>query len=175
MSQLNVNGQRVVPYPGYKFIIKEAGGEVLAAVQKVSGLSRTVEVIEYRAGGDPSHTRKSPGQAKFEAITLERGVTENLQFEQWANKSWRIGTDLGGEVSLADFRKNLILEVLNEAGQKVLSYSIYNCWVSEYKAIPALDASSSAFMIQTIKLENEGWERMAVTLPEEPSFVHPEQ
>ncbi|KKD61735.1 phage tail protein [Grimontia sp. AD028] len=175
MSQLNVNGQRVVPYPGYKFIIKEAGGDVLAAVQKVSGLSRTVEVNEYRAGGDPSHTRKSPGQVKFEAITLERGVTENLQFEQWANKVWRIGTEPGGEVSLADLHKNLILEVLNEAGQKVLSYSIYRCWVSEYKALPGLDASSSAFMIQSIKLENEGWERMAVTTPKEPSFVHPEQ
>ncbi|MDD1793377.1 phage tail protein [Enterovibrio makurazakiensis] len=175
MSQLNVNGQRIVPYPGYKFIVKEAGGDVLAAVQKVSGLSRTVEVMEYREGADPSHTRKSPGQAKFEAITLERGVTENLQFEQWANKVWRIGTGLGGEVSLADFRKTLILEVLNEAGQKVLSYTLYNCWVSEYKAIPALDASSSAFMIQSIKLENEGWERNDITVPKEPSFVHPEQ
>ncbi|MDD1780465.1 phage tail protein [Enterovibrio sp. ZSDZ35] len=175
MSQLNVNGQRVVPYPGYKFIVKEAGGDVLAAIQKVSGLSRTVEVMEYRAGGDPSHTRKSPGQAKFEAITLERGVTENLQFEQWANKVWRIGTDLGGEVSLQDFRKTIIIDVLNEAGQKVLSYTVYKCWVSEYKAIPALDASSSAFMIQSIKLENEGWESNAVTAPQEPSFVHPEQ
>ncbi|MGP8305593.1 phage tail protein [Vibrio sp. YIC-376] len=175
MSQLNVNGQRVVPYPGYKFIIKEAGGEVLAAVQKVSGLSRTVEVNEYRAGGDASHTRKSPGQVKFEAITLERGVTENLQFEQWANKVWRIGTKEGGEVSLADLHKDLILEVMNEAGQKVLSYVIYRCWVSEYKALPGLDASSSAFMIQTIKLENEGWERVPVTTPKEPSFVHPEQ
>lgn len=105
MSQLNVNGQRVVPYPGYKFIVKEEGGDVLAAVQKVSGLSKSVEVNEYRSGGDPSHTRKSPGQVKFEAITLERGVTENLQFEQWANKVWRIGTQLGGEVSLADFAR----------------------------------------------------------------------
>ncbi|MCC4800617.1 phage tail protein [Enterovibrio norvegicus] len=174
MSQLNVNGQRIVPYPGYKFIVKEMGGDVLAAVQKVSGLSRSVEVLEYREGGDPSHTRKSPGQAKFEAITLERGVTENLQFEQWANKVWRIGTDLGGEVSLADFRKTLILDVLNEAGQKVMSYTIHACWISDYKAIPALDASSSAFMIQSVKLENEGWERNDVSVPKEPSFVYPE-
>jgi len=174
MSQLNVNGQRIVPYPGYKFLIREAGGDVLAAVQKITGLSRTVEVMEHREGGDPSFVRKSPGQVKFEPITLERGVTENTQFEQWANKVWRIGAGLGGEVSLSDFRKTLLIDVLNEAGQKVLGYSVFGCWVSEYRALPDLDASSSAFMIQSIKLENEGWERdESVVAPAEPSFTQP--
>ncbi|MEI8610665.1 phage tail protein [Enterovibrio sp. Hal110] len=107
-------------------------------------------------------------------MTLERGVTENLQFEHMGQQGMAHRHRPWGEVSLADFRKTLILEVLNEAGQKVMSYTIHACWVSDYKAIPALDASSSAFMIQSVKLENEGWERNDVSVPKEPSFVYPE-
>ncbi|MEO9821340.1 MAG: phage tail protein [Roseobacter sp.] len=176
MSQLNLTGQRVVPYAGHKFRIKEVGGEYFFAVNKVSALSRSVEVMEYREGGDPSLMRKSPGQAKFEAITMERGVTNNPQFEQWANKIWNYGSGLGAEVSLADFRKDLFLEIYNEAGQLVLGYKLFRCWVSEFRAFPDLDASSSAFAIQTIKLENEGWERdEEIGLPAEPSFTEPAQ
>lgn len=174
MTQLNLSGQRVVPYAGHKFRVKEIGGDYFFAVNKVSALSRSVEVMEYREGGDPSLMRKSPGQAKYEAITLERGVTNNPQFEQWANKVWNYGEGLGGEVSLADFRKDLYLEIMNEAGQLVLGYKIYRCWVSEYRAFPDLDAGSSAFAIQTVKLEHEGWERdYEIVMPGEPRFTEP--
>ncbi|MEW9920204.1 phage tail protein [Marimonas sp. MJW-29] len=174
MTQLNLSGQRVVPYAGHKFRIKEIGGDYFFAVNKISALSRTVEVMEYREGGDPSLMRKSPGQAKYEPITMERGVTNNPQFEQWANKVWNYGEGLGAEVSLADFRKQLYLEIYNEAGQLVLGYRIYQCWVSEFRAFPDLDAGSSAFAIQTIKLENEGWERdYDITVPDEPSLTEP--
>ncbi|MDS9470140.1 phage tail protein [Paracoccus sp. MBLB3053] len=169
MTQLNTAGQRVMPYAGYKFRIKEIGGDYMFAVNKVSALSRSVEVMEYREGGDPSLMRKSPGQAKYEAITLERGVTNNTQWEEWANKVWTYGAGLGGEVSLADFRKDLQLEIMNEAGQIVLVYKIYRCWVSEWRAFPDADAGSSSFAIQSVKLENEGWERDdQVEVPAEP-------
>ena len=175
MTQLNAAGQRVVPYAGYKFRIKEVGGDYLFAVNKISALSRTVEVMEYREGGDPSLMRKSPGQAKYEAITLERGVTNNIQFEQWANKVWNYGSALGGEVSLGDFRKDLFLEIYNEAGQLVLGYNVFRCWVSEYRAFPEMDAASSTFAIQSIKLENEGWERdYEIGTPDEPTFTEPQ-
>ncbi|MEM9778518.1 MAG: phage tail protein, partial [Pseudomonadota bacterium] len=174
MTQLNASGQRVVPYAGYKFRVKEIGGDYFFAVNKVSALSRSVEVMEYREGGDPSLMRKSPGQAKYEAITLERGVTDNVQFEQWANKIWNFGAGLGGEVSLGDFRKDLFLEIYNEAGQIVLGYKIFRTWVSDFRAFPDLDASSSSFAIQSIKLENEGWERdTEIGTPAEPTFTVP--
>src|SRR5262249_27104848 len=135
-------------------------------------LKRTTEMVEHREGGDPSTSRKSPGRTKFEAITLERGVTHDLEFERWANKVWNFSTALGAEVSLRDFRKDILLEVYNEAGQLVLTYKIYRCWVSEYQALPALDANANAIAIQHIKLENEGWERdvevqepVEITLP----------
>lgn len=125
-------------------------------------------------GGDPSTVRKSPGQTKFEAVTLERGVTHDTEFEKWANKVWNFGSGLGAEVSLKDFRKDLIIEVYNEAGQLALAYKVFRCWVSEYQAIPELDASGSAVAIQTLKLENEGWERdYDVNEPTEPSFSEP--
>lgn len=173
MAQFSVNTSRFDPYKNFKFRVKW-DGKYVAGVSKVSALKRTTEVVEHREGGDPSSPRRSPGQSKFEAITLERGVTHDPAFEQWANKVWNHGSALGGEVSLKDFRKDIILEVYNEAGQLALAYKIYRCWVSEYQALPELDANGNAVAIQTLKLENEGWERdYSVVEPTEPSFVEP--
>ena len=174
MAQFSANAQRFDPYKNFKFRVKW-DGKFVAGISKVGALKRTTEVVEHREGGDPSTSRKSPGKSKFEAITLERGVTHDLEFEQWANKIWNFGAGLGTEVSLKDFRKDLIIEVYNEAGQKVIAYKVYRCWVSEYQALPELDASANAVAIQTLKLENEGWERdLDVTEPTEPEFTAPE-
>jgi phage tail-like protein len=128
-------------------------------------------VVKHREGGDPSTTRKSPGRTEFDAITLERGVTHDPEFENWANKVWNLGAGLGSEVSLVDFRKDMIIELYNEAGQKALAYKVFRCWVSEYQAIPDLDANANAVAIQHMKLENEGWERdTSVTEPTEPTL-----
>jgi phage tail-like protein len=173
MAQFSVNTERFDPYKNFKFRVKW-DGRYVAGVSKVSALSRTTEVVEHREGGDPSTVRKSPGQTKFEAVTLERGVTHDTEFEKWANKVWNLGSGLGSEVSLRDFRKDVIIEVYNEAGQPVLSYNVLRCWPSEYQAVPELDASANAVAIQTLKLENEGWERdQAVTEPDEPTFTDP--
>lgn len=168
--QFSVNTRRLDPYKNFKFRVKW-DGRYVAGVSKVGSLKRTIDVVEHRSGGDPSTTIKAPGQAKFEAITLERGVTHDPEFEKWANKVWRFGTGLGAEVSLADFRKDIIIEMYNEAGQLAISYKVYRCWVSEYQALPELDASGNAVAIETITLQNEGWERdTAVIEPSEPSF-----
>ncbi len=173
MAQFSVNTQRFDPYKNFKFRIKW-DGKYVAGVSKISALRRTTDVVEHREGGDPSTTRKSPGQTKYEAITLERGVTHDEEFEKWANKVWNQGSRLGAEVSLKDFRKDVIIEVYNEAGQLALAYNVFRCWVSEFQAIPELDASANGLAIQTLKLENEGWER-DYQVPElaEPSFVEP--
>lgn len=173
MAQFTVNTQRFDPYKNFKFRVKW-DGRYVAGVSKVSGLRRVTEVVNHREGGDPSSTRKAPGLTQYEAITIERGVTHDTAFEAWANKVWHSGAGLGSEVSLKDFRKDLILEIYNEAGQLVLAYTIYRCWVSEYQAIPDLDANANAVMIERLKLENEGWERdIEVTEPSEPSFTVP--
>jgi phage tail-like protein len=170
MAQFSVNAQRFDPYKNFKFRVKW-DGRYVAGVSKVSALKRTTEVVEHREGGDPSTGRKSPGRNKFEAITLERGVTHDPEFEKWANKVWQVGAGLGAEVSLKDFRKDINLEVYNEAGQLALAYKIYRCWVSEYQALPDLDANANAVAIQHIKLENEGWERdIEVPEPSEPTL-----
>ncbi|MGY4532012.1 phage tail-like protein [Pseudomonas sp. TE3786] len=171
MAQFAVNTHRFDPYKNFKFRIKW-DGRYVAGVSKVGALKRTTEVVEHREGGDPSTSRKSPGRTKYDAITLERGVTHDLEFEAWANKVWHTGTGLGAEVSLKDFRKDLILEVYNEAGQVVLAYKLFRCWVSEFQALPDLDANANAIAIQTLKLENEGWERDSeVAEPSEPALV----
>src|SRR5687768_8211146 len=173
MAQFSVNARRLDPYKNFKFRVKW-DGKYVAGVSKVSALKRSTEVVEHRNGGDPSTSRKSPGRNKYEPITLERGVTHDTEFEKWANKIWNFGSGLGAEVSLKDFRKDLIIEVYNEAGQPVLAYKVYRCWVSEFQSIPDLDANANAVAIQTLKLENEGWERdYDVTEPAEPSFSEP--
>ena len=173
MAQFNVNAQRFDPYKNYKFRVKW-DGRYVAGISKVGALKRTTEVVTHREGGDPSSERKSPGQTKFEAVMLERGVTHDPEFEKWANKVWNYGAGLGVEVSLADFRKDIIIEVYNEAGQLAIAYKVYRCWVSEYQSMPELDASANAIAIQTLKLENEGWERdYEVAEPSEPTFTEP--
>ena len=173
MAQFTVNAQRVDPYKDFKFRVKW-DGRYVAGISRVSPLKRTTEVIKHREGGDPSSSHKSPGRTEFDAITFERGVTHDLEFERWANKTWNFGAGPGSEVSLKDFRKNIVLELYNEAGQLVLAYKIYRCWVSEYQALPELDANASAVAIQHLVLENEGWERDPdVVEPAEPSFTKP--
>ena len=173
MAQFSVNATRFDPYKNFKFRVKW-DGKYVAGISKVGALKRSTEPVEHREGGDPSTTRKSPGRTKFEAITLERGVTHDVEFEKWANKVWNFGSGLGAEVSLKDFRKDLIIEVYNEAGQLAISYKVFRCWVSEYQALPDLDANANAVAIQTLKLENEGWERdYDVVEPAEPTFNEP--
>jgi len=173
MAQFSVNAQRFDPYKNFKFRVKW-DGRYVAGISKVGALKRTTEVVKHRDGGDPSSSRKSPGRSEYEAITLERGVTHDVDFEQWANKVWNFGSGLGLEVSLRDFRKDVIIEVYNEAGQIALAYKVFRCWVSDFQTLPDLDANANAVAIQTIKLENEGWERdYEVPEPTEPSFVEP--
>ena len=174
MAQFSVNAQRFDPYKNFKFRIKW-DGRFVAGVSKIGALKRSTELVEHREGGDPSTSRKSPGRTKFEAITLERGVTHDTEFEKWANKVWNFGSGLGAEVSLKDFRKDIIIELYNEAGQLAIAYKVFRCWVSEFQALPDLDANANAVAIQTIKLENEGWERdIEVAEPTEPQFTEPE-
>jgi phage tail-like protein len=177
MAQFSVNATRLDPYKNFKFRVK-FDNHYVAGVSKVSMLKRTTEVVRHRDGGDESSSRKSPGRTEYDPITLERGVTHDVDFEQWANKVWDYtnaqAQNADKEVSLADFRKEIIIDVFNEAGQKVISYQVYRCWVSEYQAIPELDANANAVAIQHIKLENEGWIRdTTVTEPTEPTFTDP--
>lgn len=173
MAQFTVNAERLDPYKNFKFVVRW-DNRVVAGVSKVGALKRTTEVIEHRVGGDPSTVLKAPGQSKYEPITLERGVTHDVAFEQWANKVWNYGSRLGAEVSLKDFRKDIRIEMLNEAGQVAISYNIFRCWVSEFTALPELDASANAVAIQMLTLQNEGWERdLDTTEPKEPTFTAP--
>ena len=183
MAQINSfpqNADRYDPYKNYRFRVKwdSAGSAVyVAGISKVSGLKRTTEVVTHREGGDASTSRKSPGRTEFEAITLERGVTHDSAFEEWANQVWKYGNwkadgDLGGkEIALKNFRKDITIEMYNEAGSLVISYYVFRCWVSEYQALPELDANGNAIAIQTLKLENEGWERAKVDLKDEPEIA----
>ncbi len=173
---------RYDPYRNFKFRLKW-DGKYVAGMSKVSALTRTTQVITHRAGSDPTKLRRMPGQSEFAAITLERGVTHDVAFEQWANKVWdyhnsTIDDQQGGtgnqDVSLKDFRKDITLEVYNEAGLKDIAYTIYRCWPSEFVALPEMDANGNAVAITLLKLENEGWERdTSLAEPTEPSFTLP--
>ncbi len=118
--------------------------------------------------------RKSPGQTTYEPIVLERGRTHDTAFEQWANKVWNFGSGLGSEVSLKDFRKDIVIELYNEAGQLVMAWRVYRCWPSEYTALTDLDANETCVVREVLVLQHEGWERdYEVVEPSEPSSQEP--
>ncbi|MEP3654249.1 MAG: phage tail protein [Litorimonas sp.] len=158
---------RTDPYENYRFKLEWDGNEV-AGFSNVGGLVRTQVAIAHPSGGDSNSPRYLADQSSYEAITLERGVTHDVDFEQWANKVWDYKKSTAGEkdegaknqnVSLKDFRKDMTLNLFNEAGQKVLAYKIYRCWPSEFTATPEMDGNGNAVAIQSLRLENEGWER----------------
>ena len=156
MAQFSVNTSRFDPYKNFKFRIKW-DGRYVAGVSKVSALKRSTELVNYREGGDPSTDHISPGRSKYEPITIERGLTHDLEFENWANMVHNTSGDAA--VSLANFRKDLIIELLNLQGEVVRRYNVHRCWVSEYQAMPELDANANAVAIEMMVIQNEGWER----------------
>lgn len=154
MAQFVVNTNRFDPYKSYMFRVRW-DGQYVAGLSKMSALRRTTEPVTHRVGGDPSHQRKSPGTSTFEAVTFERGVTHDPAFQDWAN----LVHSLDNPISLANFRKDVIVDVFNEANQLALSYQLFRCWVSEYQALPEMDANTNAIAIETIKVEIEGFAR----------------
>jgi phage tail-like protein len=168
MADSPINPPPIDPFKNFNFRVKWDGAYI-PGVSRISALVRSTEVVEYREGGDPNTSHKSPGRTKFEAITLERGVTDDHSFEKWAALTWNFGAGLGSEEA-TDFRKNIYIELYNEAGQLVRAYKVYRCWPSVYQALPDLDAGGNAIAIEQIKLENEGWERdTSVIEPTEPT------
>lgn len=166
MAEFSVNTHRFDPYKNYMFRVKW-DGRYVAGVSKVSALKRTTEVVSHREGGDPATPRHSPGASRFEAITLERGVTHDPEFEAWANLVYDV--QAGVVLSLRNFRKDIIIELMNESGQVVKAYKAYRCWVSEYQFMPELDSNANAHAIETLVLQTEGVERDTdVTEPSEP-------
>jgi phage tail-like protein len=178
MPQVSAAARPADPYENFRFRVKfSTGTAYIAGVSKVSGLKRTTEVVKHREGGDPATSRKLPGRTEYEPITLERGVTQDLDFEQWANKVWSLRNSAGGmETSLKDFRRDIVIDIMDESGQTVLRYTVHNCWISEYQAAPEFDANVNAVAIQHIKLENEGWERdTSLPAPADVQFDDPAQ
>ncbi|OPY56300.1 MAG: T4-like virus tail tube protein gp19 [Methanosaeta sp. PtaU1.Bin112] len=154
-----VDGKRKNPYKNYKFLIK-FDGTVVAGVSKVSPLKRTTEVITHCMGGENSRDFKSPGRTTYEGITCEHGITSDTDFEDWANKVSHPDGD--PSMALDSFRKDLLLEVLDEKGQVARRYKLFGCWVSEFTAVPDLDASGNAVAIESIKIEMDYWTRESI-------------
>lgn len=155
MPQFTVNAARIDPYRNFKFVVTW-DGRVVAGVSKVGALKRTTEVVTHREGNDISTDRRTPGRTNFEPIMLERGVSHDPEFVSWANLVY--STEGDGAVSLANFRKDIRVELLNLQGVVVQAYNIFRCWPSEFVALPELDANANAVAIQSITLQNEGWE-----------------
>jgi phage tail-like protein len=162
-----VNITRADPYKTFRFLVYfGTNTSPVAAASKVGGLKRSSDVIEYKQGGD-AITRKGIGRTKYEPITLERGVTHDPDFEDWANAAQVL--DKGSpSTSLKNLRKEVRIDLLNEAGQPVHRYLVHRCWVSEFQALPDLDGGGNAVAIEHIKLENEGWEHdLSLAEPQE--------
>jgi phage tail-like protein len=163
----SVNTNRFDPYKSYRFLIFfDTSTTPVAGVSKIGGLKRSSDPIEYKEGGN-AIIRRGLGRAKYDAITLERGVTHDKDFEDWANAAQVLDKGAPSQ-SLKGLRKEVRIELLNEMGQPVHRYVVHRCWVSEYQALPDMDAGQNAVALEHIKLENEGWEHdLTLTEPTE--------
>ncbi|MCB9569544.1 MAG: phage tail protein [Myxococcales bacterium] len=156
MTGFTVNAHRYDPYKNFNFRVL-LDGRVVLGVSKVSALKRTTEVVKHQSGGVNTFEYKSPGRTKYEAVTMERGITHDVEFERWANSVYTYAND--SATDLANYKKDLTLEVLNLKGQVAIRYFLHGCWVSEFTAVPELDANNNGVAIESIKVEVEGWER----------------
>ena len=145
------NAPRIDPYQNFKFRVKW-DGRYVAGVSHVSALRRTTDIVEYREGGGDTLPRRIPGATRYDPITLHRGVTYDREFETWANGS----AGGGARVPL----KEVVIELFDEGGQMFSSYKAWGCWVSQYQALPDLDITGSAVLIEALRLECEGWQRV---------------
>ena len=156
MARMTAQTNRFDPYRNFRFRVKW-DGQYVAGMTKMGALKRTTEMVEFREAGENIVSRKLPGKSSYQAVSLEAGITYDTAFEDWAN----LVNDFASHsiTNLGEFRKNITLDVFNEAGVKALSYNLYRAWVSEYQALPDLDSSANAVAITTIKLEYEWFER----------------
>lgn len=156
MAKFSVNSTRINPYGNFRFRVVWNGG-VVAGASRVSGLKRTIEVVEHRDGGDLSTVRKSPGLTSFEPITIERGISHDAAFEEWANLAY--SSEGPGLVSLRNFRRDITIELYNLQGVKVRAWNAYRCWISEFTAVSELNANANAVAFESIVLQTEGFTR----------------
>ena len=163
----SVNVNRFDPYKTFRFLVYFGTSTTpVAGMSKVGGMKRSSDAIEYKEGGN-AIIRKGLGRTKYDPITLERGVTHDTDFEDWANAAQVLDKGAATQ-SLKNLRREVRIDLLNEAGQPVLRFIVHRAWVSEYQALPDLDGGGNAVAVEHIKLEHEGWERdPALTEPTE--------
>jgi phage tail-like protein len=156
MSMFTVNTHRFDPYKNFKFRV-QWDGKYIPGISKISPLTRMTEVVAHREGGDPSNFRLSPGTTKFEPIVMERGLSHDKEFEDWVNMTFNIKGD--ASISLKNYKKDIMIELLNLQGMVAMRFFVYRCWVSEYQSLPELNANDKCIAIERIVIQHEGWER----------------
>lgn len=164
--QFVANAHRYDPYRTFMFQVIIDGSPV-AGLSKMGALKKTTEAVKWRTAGDPAHERVMPGGTSYEPVTLEQGLTHDPKFEDWANLVNNIQGSAA--MSLVNFRKDIVINVLNLQGVVAISYKLFRAWVSEFQTLPEFDSKSmNTIGIQTITLQHEGWERdTAVSEPTE--------
>ena len=167
MTEFSVNTHRFDPYKNFKFRVKWKN-KYVPGIFRVSGLNRSTAVVEHRDGGDPNVIQKSPGTTTYSPLTLERARTHDTAFEDWADKVWKLGASPGNEIALKSYRRDIVIEIFNEAGQLAFAWNVYRCWPQHYDAFADLDSYADNILIERLVLAHEGFERdLSVTEPTE--------
>jgi phage tail-like protein len=145
------------PYRKFKFLVKW-NNAVVMAVHKVSSITKSIDPIDWRTGGDSNFSAKVPGLTKWEPITLERGLSADTAFQEWmvlVNKYTKAG--LGADEAVHAFRKNLNIEMYSLQNELVMTINVYNAWPSKL-TIADFDAKANELAIEHMELQNEGWD-----------------
>lgn len=151
-----VNAHRFDPYKNFKFHVY-VDNRLVMGVSKVGALKRTTEVVNYRSGGGNTFDFKSPGRTKYESITLERGLTHDLEFEMWASQVH--GQEGSSITELRNYKKDMKIDLLNLQNQVAISWCLFQCWPSSFQTMPDLDAGQNGIAVESLTIEVERWSR----------------
>jgi phage tail-like protein len=150
-----VNAHRHDPYRTFKFQVL-LGGVTVAGLSKMGAIKRTTEAVKWRSAGDVSSQRVMPGGSTWEPVSLEQGLSHDPVFEEWANQVNNV-VDGDAGMSLLNYRRDVVINVMNLQGVPVISYVLRRAWVSEFQALPEFDANNmNTVGIQSIIMQHEG-------------------
>jgi phage tail-like protein len=142
-------GQQPVYYRAFQFAV-EIGAVRTLRFQEVGGIDATVDVTEYREGGDLLGTRKFPGQTKHSNLSLKRGYTDDTLLSDWFKQVMTGATE--------DIRRDISIVQLDMAGQEKIRWNLFQAFPVKYTA-PAFNAKGNELSIETVEIAYERMER----------------
>jgi phage tail-like protein len=143
---LNAMASRTIeadPLQSFMFRVSIPGLPTGVGFQKVGGLSREVEVVEYLENMY-DHSHKLPGRETVGDVTFERGMYADDYLQGIYERVFNNNT----------VRNTVVIQVCDRFGKIRREFKCAEAWFSKYECAD-LDATSSDVIIETLTMAFE--------------------